>query len=248
MFDGLRIVVSGAEKLNPDVRQAFKMKFSKDIFEGYGTTETSPVASVNLPDVLDTTYWKIQLGGKQGTVGMPLPGASFKIVDPVSFEELPNGEDGMILVGGPQVMQGYLNDPEKTQQVIRLIDDVRWYVSGDKGHLDEDGFLVIIDRYSRFAKLGGEMISLSEVESSVRQSLEMPDIEVIAVNVPDEKKGERVILLTDQDLELRTLRQAMLDAEINPLLIPSKVLQVEVLPKLGSGKTDFASAKELARS
>jgi len=177
---------------------------------------------------------------------MPLPGTSFKIVDPSSFEELPNGEDGMILIGGPQVMQGYLNDPEKTQQVIKEIDDIRWYVSGDKGHLDEDGFLVIVDRYSRFAKLGGEMISLSEVESAVRQSLNIPDIDVIAANIPDEKKGEKVVLLTDTELDLRTIREAMLEAEVNPLLIPAKVLHVEVLPKLGSGKTDFAQAKALA--
>ena len=246
MFDGLRIVVSGAEKLNAQVRENFKMKFSKDIYEGYGTTETTPVASVNLPDVLDTTYWYTQIGGKQGTVGMPLPGASFKIVDPVSFEELPNGEDGMILIGGPHVMKGYLNDPEKTQTVIHTIDDIRWYVSGDKGHLDEDGFLVIVDRYSRFAKLGGEMISLSEVESSVRRSLDMPDIEVIAVNVPDNKKGEKIILLSDQALALRDVREAMLDADVNPLLIPAQVLQLEHLPKLGSGKTDFAGAKAIA--
>jgi len=246
MFDNLRIVVSGAEKLNQQVREAFKMKFSKDIYEGYGTTETTPVASVNLPDVLDTTYWYTQIGGKQGTVGMPLPGASFKIVDPVSFEELPNGEDGMILIGGPQVMKGYLNDPERTQKVIHTIDGIRWYVSGDKGHLDEDGFLVIVDRYSRFAKLGGEMISLSEIEAAVRLSLEMPDICLIATNIPDDKKGEKVVLLTDQDLDLRTIREAMLKAEFNPLLIPAKVLQVETLPTLGAGKTDFAGAKVLA--
>lgn len=248
MFDSLRLVVAGAEKLSPDVREAFKMKFSKDVYEGYGATETAPVASVNLPDVLDLRYWNVQVGGKRGTVGMPLPGTSFKIVDPVTMEELPAQEDGMILIGGPQVMQGYLNDPEKTSKVIQEIDGVRWYISGDKGHLDEDGFLVIVDRYSRFAKLGGEMISLTEVETTVCDSLSDEDIDVIAMNVPDDKKGEKVILLTDGELVLKDLRQAMLDRNVNPLLIPAKVVQVDVLPKLGSGKTDFVKAKALALS
>jgi len=247
MFDSLRLVVAGAEKLNPDVRAAFKMKFSKNVYEGYGATETAPVASVNLPDVLDHRYWSVQLGGKRGTVGMPLPGSSFKIVDPATFEELPAQEDGMILIGGPQIMQGYLNDPEKTNKVIHEVDGVRWYMSGDKGHLDEDGFLVIVDRYSRFAKLGGEMISLSEVEATVAKCLS-DDTDVIAINVPDDKKGEKVVLLTDGELALKEVRQSMLDQAVNPLLIPAKVLQVETMPKLGSGKTDFVKAKALALS
>ena len=143
MFKSLRLVVSGMEPLNTAVQTAFKLKFSKDIYEGYGTTETAPVASVNLPDILDTSYWQVQLGSKQGTVGMPLPGVSFKIADPETFEELPTGETGMILIGGPQVMQGYLNDPAKTAQAIHEAEGIRWFVSGDMGALDEDGFLQI---------------------------------------------------------------------------------------------------------
>ena len=250
MFDSLRIVVSGAEKLNQDVRNAFKLKFGKDVYEGYGATETAPVASVNLPDTLDTTYWKIQSGCKNGTVGMPLPGTSFKIVDPDTFEELATGEDGMILIGGPQVMQGYLQNPDKTDQAIKVIDDVRWYVTGDKGHLDADGFLVIVDRYSRFAKLGGEMISLSEVESMVRLSIKQlnqdDEVEVVAINVPDDKKGEKVILLSEKALVLAELKKVMLEQGCNPLLIPAKIIQVDRLPKLGSGKTDFATTKKVA--
>ncbi|PWQ96320.1 acyl-[ACP]--phospholipid O-acyltransferase [Leucothrix arctica] len=248
MFDSLRLVVAGAEKLSPDVREAFKMKFSKDVYEGYGATETAPVASVNLPDALDLNNWNVQLGGKRGTVGMPLPGSSFKIVDPATLEELTAKEDGMILIGGPQVMKGYLNDPEKTSKVIHDIEGVRWYVSGDKGHLDDDGFLVIVDRYSRFAKLGGEMISLSEVEATIQEYLGDEAADVIAMNVPDDKKGEKVVLLDNSGLELKTLRQAMLDKSVNPLLIPAKIIQVETLPKLGSGKTDFVKAKALALS
>lgn len=123
MFDSLRIVVAGAEKLNPQVKTEFEAKFKKDILEGYGTTETTPVASVNMPNQLDPKAWQVQVGGKQGTVGMPLPGTSFKIVDPTSLASLPTGEAGMVLIGGAQVMFGYLNNPEKTQQVIK---DDRW--------------------------------------------------------------------------------------------------------------------------
>ncbi len=253
MLDSLRIIVSGAEKLNPAVREAFKLKFNKEIYEGYGATETTPVASVNIPTVLSTDDWKVQVGEKHGTVGMPLPGTSFKIVDPESFEELPTDEDGMILIGGAQVMQGYLHNPEKTQQAIREMDGVRWYITGDKGHLDNDGFLTIVNRYSRFAKLGGEMISLSAVESKVQAAIQASDpslgeIEVIAVNLPDDKKGERIILLTELELDPRALQQAMLADGCNPLMIPSEIIQVEALPKLGSGKVDFSKVKQLAMS
>ena len=250
MLDSLRVVVSGAEKLNPAVRDAFKTKFNKEIYEGYGATETTPVASVNIPAVLSTEDWKVQEGNKLGTVGMPLPGTSFKIVDPDTFEELPTGTDGMILIGGAQVMQGYLNNSEKTQQVIREIDGMRWYISGDKGHLDSDGFLTIVDRYSRFAKLGGEMISLTAVEASVQEVITAEDkeqaIDVIAINIADDKKGEKIVLLCEAELDFSALKDAMLASGCNPLMIPGQVIQVEQLPKLGSGKADFAKAKQLA--
>ena len=147
MLESLRVAVAGAEKLDQKVRQAFKQKFNKEIYEGYGVTETSPVASVNAPDKLDTNDWKVQYGGKTGTVGMPLPGTSFRIVDPETMKELPIGEDGLILIGGPQVMLGYLDDLEKTDAVIIEMDDVRWFKTNDKGYLDQDGFLTIVDRY-----------------------------------------------------------------------------------------------------
>ncbi len=245
MLESLRIVVAGAEKLSPDVRDAFKLKFNKDIYEGYGATETTPVASVNIPDALDVNYWSVQLGNKQGTVGMPLPGSSFRIVDPESLVELNVGEDGLILIGGSQVMLGYLGDAEKTNEVITIIDGKRWYKTGDKGHLDEDGFLTIVDRYSRFAKLGGEMISLTAVEEAVRSALNEPELELVAVNIPDEKKGEKVILMIAKDVELEAVKKAMLDANVNPLMIPAGVKSVDEIPKLGSGKTNFKLARKL---
>lgn len=247
MLQSLRMVIAGAEKLDPEIRKAFQLKFNKLILEGYGATETSPVASVNVHDELDTTYWKVQVGNKVGSVGMPLPGTSFRIVDPVSYTELMSNEDGLILISGPQVMKGYLNDPEKTAEVIITLDDQQWYKTGDKGHLDEDGFLVIVDRYSRFAKIAGEMISLTAVENQIRTSLQQPELELVAVNLPDSKKGERIICLIESDISASEIKQQLIEHETNPLMIPSQFIPVEAIPKLGSGKTDFYNAKLLAQ-
>ena len=242
MLDSLRIVVAGAEKLQERVRSEFEMKFSKKIFEGYGTTETTPVISVNIPDMLDTVYWKLQKGNQPGTVGMPLPGSSIRIVDPDTLETLPQGEDGLILVSGTQLMLGYLNDDEKTAQAIVTLDNRRWYKTGDKGHLDEDGFLTIVDRYSRFAKIGGEMISLGVVEEKARDIFDNPDIELAAVALSDEKKGERIILCVTgnpTDTTPVELRQQLLNGGMEGLMLPAEIQVMSELPKLGTGKMDY---------
>jgi acyl-[acyl-carrier-protein]-phospholipid O-acyltransferase / long-chain-fatty-acid--[acyl-carrier-protein] ligase len=248
MLDSLRIVVAGAERLSPEVREAFTLKFGKAIYEGYGTTETTPVASVNLPDRLDTRRWAVQAGGREGTVGMPLPGSSFRIVDPDTLEALPAGEDGLILIGGVQVMKGYLADPQRTADAVVELDGQRWYKTGDKGHLDVDGFLTIVDRYSRFAKIGGEMVSLSVVEQQARDALAGEEAELVAVQLPDPKKGDRIVLLCTADIATEELRERLLKAGCNPLSIPSQVQRIEALPLLGSGKVDFARARQLALS
>lgn len=246
MLESLRLVVAGAERLSPDVREAFALKFQRPIYEGYGATETTPVASVNLPDRLDTDDWQVQAGNRPGTVGMPLPGTSFRIVDPDTLEALAPGEDGLILIGGVQVMKGYLNDPAKTAAAIVELDGTRWYRTGDKGHQDADGFLTIVDRYSRFAKLGGEMVSLSQVEEQARRVLAEPGIDLIAVNLADAKKGERIVLLVAADIDPDGLRKALIDSGMSPLTIPAEIRRVDVVPKLGSGKADFAGARRLA--
>lgn len=148
MLESLRAVVVSAENLDEQVCSDFVLKFHKPIYKGYGATETAPVASVNLPDSLGAHYQTIQKGSKAGTVGMPLPGTSFKIVEPESFAEQPTGEAGMILISGPQVMQGYLNDPKRTAAAIKELDGQRWFVTGDKGFIDEDGFLTLIGRWA----------------------------------------------------------------------------------------------------
>ncbi|UFH60278.1 acyl-[ACP]--phospholipid O-acyltransferase [Sulfurovum mangrovi] len=242
MFSHLRMAVAGAEKLPNEIRDAFKQKFGHDIYEGYGATETTPVASVNIPDVLMQDSWKVQTGNKAGTVGLPLPGSSFKIVDPESFEALPTGEEGMILIGGTQIMKGYIGQPEKSASVIKEIDGIRWYVTGDKGRLDGDGFLTIVDRYSRFAKIGGEMVSLGLVEREINGLLGENDQIAIAA-VPDEKKGEKLVLLLEGEMELEELKAQIKGLEMNPLFVPSAYFKVEELPKLGTGKADFKGAK-----
>ena len=181
-----------------------------------------------------------------GSVGIPLPGTGVKIVDPETLEELPASEDDLILIGNCQVMQGYLKAPEKTAEVIAEIDGLRWYKTGDKGHLDKDGFLTIVDRYSRFAKIGGEMVSLTSVEAEVRKAMDDPELEVVAVALEDEKKGEKVILLSTIEIDLLVLSNKMKTLGCNPLMLPHGAYQVENMPILGSGKTNFTAAKKLA--
>ncbi len=245
MLDSLRILVAGAERLNPEIRDSFSLKFGKTIYEGYGTTETTPVATVNLPDRIGLDDWKVQTGDKKGSVGLPLPGSSVRIVDPDTLKSLPIEEDGLILIGGTQVMQGYLNDPERTADVLVEIDGHRWYKTGDKGHLDKDGFLVIVDRYSRFAKIGGEMISLGAIEASINTNLP-EDIEILATTVPDDKKGEKVVLLYSGQIEDADLKACITNSTLNSLMMPSLLIEVEAIPKLGSGKNDVTKAKQIA--
>ena len=241
-MQSLRLVVAGAEKLRSEVRKGFEKKFNMSVYEGYGTTETSPGASVNLPD-LESPY---KLRNKPGTVGKAFSGTEFRIVDPDSLEPIPTGEDGLILIGGPQIMKGYLKMPEKTAEVIELIDGYRWYLTGDKGHLDEDGFLTIVDRYSRFAKIGGEMISLTTVEEEILDACNDKDLEIAATCLPDQRKGEKIVILATNNLDKNKLKKLLSDAKVNPLYHPAQVLLVEEIPKLGSGKTDFGATKKIA--
>jgi len=221
MFESIRFVVGGAEKVSEDVRNSFKQKFGLD------------------------KYWNLQIGHKKGTVGMPLPGSACKIVDPETYEELPVGEEGMIIVGGTQVMKGYLKNPEKTDEVIINKDGVRWYITGDKGRLDRDGFLTLVDRYSRFAKIAGEMISLGAVEEAIRAIIP-EDVDIVAANAPDAKKGEKVVLLYNGDIEEKELKALIKNSKLNPLMMPSDYFYLDEMPKLGSGKTDLKKAKKIA--
>ena len=247
MLSSVRLVVAGAEKLSLNVRNEFKNKFDLDIYEGYGVTETTPVASCNLPNIMheDKTF---QIGNKIGTVGMAIPGTKFKIIDPNSLEELQTNQQGMVLIGGVQVMKGYLKDEAKTCNVLLNLHGKTWYVTGDKGSLDEDGFLTIIDRYSRFAKLGGEMVSLTLVEQKIKDLIKNEEIDLVTTAIGDDKKGEKIICflsnITENELDI--LIKNIIENFDSKLMIPSTYKIIDAIPKLGSGKTDFSAAKKLA--
>ena len=175
-LDYMRLVLAGAEKMRPELRESFRLKFGKEVYEAYGCTETTPVATMNSADILLDDFLTMEKCNEMGSVGMPVPGTRLRIVDPVTNEDLPVGEEGMALVGGPQVMKGYYKEPEKTDEAVIVLDGKRWYRTGDKAFVDQDGFLTIVDRYSRFAKLGGEMVSLGAVDLRVGDTKFLMDV------------------------------------------------------------------------
>ena len=192
-FSSLRVALTGAEKLSLRVSQAFKDRFGIEPIEGYGVTECAPVIAVNCPDFRAAGYY--QPASRRGTVGQPLPGISVSIVDPDSFAPLPLGTPGMLLVKGPNVMTGYLGRDDLTASVMRD----GWYITGDIATLDDDGFLTITDRLSRFSKIGGEMIPHGRVEEALHQAAES-EVPVFAVTgIPDERKGEQLAVLHTLD-------------------------------------------------
>lgn len=248
MLSSLRLVIAGAEKLSPQVREQFTQKFDLEVYEGYGATEVSPVASANMPDVVSNNNWQLQVTHKPGSVGLPLPGTAFKIVDPETMQGVPTNTEALILIGGTQVMKGYLNDPEKTQQVLIPEQDYIWYITGDKGKLDEDGFLTIVDRYSRFAKIGGEMVSLTLVEQKIENIVADPDSELMVLATADTKKGEKLVVLHTGEINAQDLRKELLKEPGSNLLIPAKYIKVDAIPKLGSGKKDYSTGKQILNS
>lgn len=247
MFQSLRMAIAGAEKLDPSIERAFKEKFHTPIYEGYGTTEVSPVASVSLPDSINPADWHVHVGSKPGSVGLPLPGTAIRIVDPETNEDLPTGTAGMVLIGGPQVMKGYLNDPERTQSVLIKDKQITWYVTGDKGFVDEEGFLTLVDRYSRFAKIAGEMISLSQIERQIRACLENDGSEfvVAAAAIPHAKTGEAIGILYQDDLTPRQVQKRLLASDMPKIMLPKLIVQTEQMPLLGSGKMDYTAVKAM---
>ena len=150
-FKYLRFAVTGAEKLKKSIADAFYEKFNVIPLEGYGATELSPIVSIGIPDYISEKEHIKQKGFKEGTVGHPLPGVAVKVVDPDTYKQLTPNTEGLLLVKGSNVMLGYLKDDEKTKEVIKD----GWYVTGDIAKIDDDGFVCITDRLSRFSKICG---------------------------------------------------------------------------------------------
>ena len=241
----LRFVVTGAERLRESIAEAFEEKFGLVPLEGYGCTELSPVATVNVPDI---SMGEItQVGHKTGKIGQPIPGVSVKIVDPDSFAPLPQGEKGLLLVKGMNVMKGYLGDPKATQQVIKD----GWYVTGDIARVDPDGFVQIVDRLSRFSKIGGEMVPHVLVEEKLHDLAGRSDPTFVVTAIPDEKRGEQlVVLYADYSGSLDPLFEKLNASDLPKLWIPARnrFFEIPEIPYLGSGKLDLAKVKEIALS
>lgn len=240
-FASLRHVIVGAEKLRDYLAEQFREKFGIELLEGYGCTEMAPVVAVNTPG-FETRRIR-QAGRKQGSVGHPLPAIAAKVVDLESGEPVAPNEEGLLLVKGPNCMQGYLGKPDKTREV--LADG--WYQTGDVARIDDDGFIRITDRLSRFSKIGGEMVPHIKIEETVSELLDTQSCAVTAV--ADERKGERIVVLyqhasvTPGDLWERLKR-----TDLPKLWIPKRedVVAVEKIPLLGSGKLDLARLRSLA--
>ncbi len=245
-FDSLRLLICGAEKLPVKLAEEFRAKFGVLPLEGYGCTELSPVVSTNLHDV--AVGGVRQKANTPGTVGQPIPNVCARACDPETYEPLPPATEGVLLVTGPNVMLGYLHQPEKTRQVVRD----GWYVTGDVGLVEEDGFIRITGRISRFAKVGGEMVPLERLDEEMHDILGSPGDRVLAVAaVPDEKRGERVVVL---HLPAVADRLGEVFAQLRQRGLPNLWIPdcrdcypVEAFPVLGSGKLDLKRVGELAR-
>jgi len=243
-FASLDYVVTGAEKLPERIRNAFNAKFGKEPLEGYGTTECAPVVSVNVPD-FDAPGFH-QLGTKHGTIGKPLPGVSVRTVDPDSGEPTEDGKPGLLLVKGPNIMKGYLKQPEKTDTI--LVDG--WYNTGDIAKVDDDGFIIITDRLARFSKIAGEMVPHTKIEETLHELLELEDQTFAVTSVPDEQKGERLVVLhTLMDGELEVVVDKLNDSDLPNLWRPkaNSFYRISEIPVLGTGKMDLKSVKDLAK-
>ncbi len=241
-FSSLRFALVGAERLREPVRAAFREKFGIELLEGYGCTEMSPVVAVNAPDFKDGQ--EAQTGHKPGTVGHPLPGVAARIVEPATFEPLPPNQEGLLLVKGPNRMTRYLNDPQRTAAVFHD----GWYITGDIALIDEEGFIRIGGRLSRFSKIGGEMVPHIRIEEAISGILGEFPCAVTAI--ADDHRGERLAALyACPAIGPAELWRRLSETDLPRLWLPKRenLYQVAELPMLGTGKLDLRVLKERAR-
>jgi acyl-[acyl-carrier-protein]-phospholipid O-acyltransferase/long-chain-fatty-acid--[acyl-carrier-protein] ligase len=244
-FGGVEVVIVGAEKLTEPVSRLFRERFGIEPMEGYGCTEASPLVSVNVPDYRERGVY--QVGVKRGTVGQPLPGVSVRIVDPDTGSSLPAGQAGMLLVRGPNIMKGYLGKMELTAEVLQD----GWYRTGDIARIDEDGFIIITDRLSRFSKIAGEMVPHVKVEEALHAALDLTDQVFLVTSAADAKKGERLVVVhTATEEQLRELFQKLPAQDLPNLWTPRQdsFVRVDEVPRLGTGKVDLKELRQIAES
>jgi acyl-[acyl-carrier-protein]-phospholipid O-acyltransferase/long-chain-fatty-acid--[acyl-carrier-protein] ligase len=242
----LHLVVTGAEKLPDDLYKAFMETFHIEILQGYGLTETTPASNINQPHPpMTTATAEPQVGKKAGSTGRLLPGMTVRIVSPETGEEVPNGDQGIVWFKGANVFSGYLDDPQKTQAAFRD----GWFVTGDLGRLDDEGFLFIEGRLSRFSKIGAEMIPHGTIEQKITETFSLDQSEgpaIAVMGVPDKTKGEALVLLTTIPISLDDLREKLLGAGLTNLWVPRIIHRVERIPVLGTGKLDLKRCRDLA--
>jgi len=240
-FAHLRFAMVGAERLREPVAKAFRERFGLDLLEGYGCTEMAPIISVNVPNVVEGR--ERQVGGKPGSVGHPLPGVVAKVVDVETGDGPLIDKEGLLLVNGPNRMQGYLGDPDRTREAMRD----GWYSTGDLAVMDETGFIFITDRLSRFSKIAGEMVPHLKIEEAIADVID--DSECLVTGVPDEARGERLVgLYTNADVAPDALWTRLNESELPKLWIPKRehLFVIDAIPQLGSGKVDLRKARILA--
>ncbi len=251
-LSSLKLVVTGAEKLPQSLADAFQEKFGIRPQEGYGLTETSPATNVNLPEPETPPGVPAMPSSRNGSVGQLLPGLAIKLTDPASELEVPLSQQGIIWFKGANVFSGYLNNPKKSAEV--LVDG--WFRTGDVGRMDDDGFLYIEGRISRFSKIAGEMVPHETVEAMINKVLGLDseaERRIAIVGVPDEQKGEAILLLSTiagpaLEQECIDLRYKLLDQGVSSLWCPKAIIPVSEIPVLASGKLDIKGCEELART
>ncbi len=245
----LDLVIVGAEKLPKDLAEQFQEKFGVEPTEGYGTTELSPVASMNVPD--HRSPEGSPPGARLGTVGKVAPGSEIKVIDADSREDLGIDTEGLLVYRGPNVMMGYLNNEEATSE--KIVDG--WYDTGDMGVIDGEGFITITGRMSRFSKIGGEMVPHIKIEQELERMIEGDDedpvIQVAVAAVPDPRKGERLIVLhrpLPAAVTIDGLLQGLSDQGLPNIWIPNSdsFLEVQEIPLLGTGKMDLKAVNQVA--
>jgi len=245
-FGSLKLIVTGAEKLPERLAAAFEERFGIRPFEGYGCTECAPAVAVNAWDYRAAGFY--QVGGKHGKIGQPVPGMCVRIADadnPWSGKVLPPGESGLLLVRGPNIMLGYLGQPEKTADVLRD----GWYCTGDMAMLDADGFLQITGRLNRFSKIGGEMVPHLKIEEKLQELSSVTEVAFVVFGLPDEKKGERLVVLHKIPADaMPALLEKFAACDLPNLWKPKAdaFYRVDSFPMLGTGKLDVRSVKEMA--
>ena len=239
--------ILGAEKLKPELARDIQAALGIDPMEGYGCTELSPVVAVNVNRQVELPGGRTVHGNRLGTVGLPVPGTAIKTIDPETGADLPVGTEGMIAVKGPQVMVGYLDRPEATAQVLKS----GWYLTGDIGYVDPDGFIKITDRINRFSKIAGEMVPHLAIESAILEATGVDENHVAVTGVPDPKHGERLcVLYTDLGMSPAEVHQRLMAASLPKVWVPSprNFIRVEEIPITSTGKVDLRSLKEICLS